>query len=895
MERFHLALDSRSHHALVLMPHESPPHLRLCHSLNDRFSRLHVALRRHLRFLIDQQLYEFANDTDTLLLPPSYQHIAIHLGSTHTPPLARLRYNGSHLELVSHTLLSPFETRFLAHNGFPHVAERAMLTALPALHTDLHTHYAGCVQAQDVLRIGIEHGVSYAATLLAQAGVKVSASQVPLAALNAELLAVLAERLTVPADRRMPFADMETIYRLRAPITKSLRTFPAFCRQLAEDYRAMGVTYVELSLSNIVEAAWLRQAHATLPAIERDTGLTIRFLAALSRHDDAEWDLDYIERLQQVAGSRYIVGIDVMGHETNSTWTFVQQLRTVAAWAHQARPGFIIRVHAGENPAYPENIRVALDAVAGYDVQLRIGHGLFGVDAATLVRLRQSETIVEFNLNSNLALNNIQSMYEVPLKMYLEHGVNVVLGTDGYGIYQTSLAMEARAACLAGLTADDFARIQAVEMAYVQQRRQGDGLLSGSGEDWVVPDDPPPRHYTPQVLQRRFLATEQRRQRLRQRLAELAVPLLDAEAAAAFLRGKQCLSFAGAWRKSWPLISPAAQQHIHQQLAQLFAQLDPRHIVILSGGTGYGVEHLVQSYARQRGFLRVGVLVWETPPQALYAGAITHAVIAGERLYDKAAGLYQWLKQQHGLAIFIGGGNIVNDEIQTADNLRLRYLLMDGPAGASSVHARQQPGRAFRTAADIIAALARPGPWTSTQEPYWHPGVNPTVDMVLTRHHPVTQQLEILLIRRDDDARTEPGKWALPGGFQLTTAPRGTAWQADVESAREACGRELLEETGLDLRPWREAFVYIGEYQGGGRDPRDTPHAWSRSSVFAFHLPAALATTPIAGSDDASDACWIPLEPLPDALAFDHARLIRDAVKRLYTGNSAVPPPAMYS
>jgi len=47
----------------------------------------------------------------------------------------------------------------------------------------------------------------------------------------------------------------------------------------------------------------------------------------------------------------------------------------------------------------------------------------------------------------------------------------------------------------------------------------------------------------------------------------------------------------------------------------------------------------------------------------------------------------------------------VSDEIQTAANLRLRYFLMDGPTGASTVHARQQPDRAFRRAEEALKAL----------------------------------------------------------------------------------------------------------------------------------------------------------------------------------------------
>jgi 8-oxo-dGTP diphosphatase len=231
----------------------------------------------------------------------------------------------------------------------------------------------------------------------------------------------------------------------------------------------------------------------------------------------------------------------------------------------------------------------------------------------------------------------------------------------------------------------------------------------------------------------------------------------------------------------------------------------------------------------------------------------------------------------HGFCVFIGGGSIVNDEIQTAANLRLPYALMEGPEGASTLQARWQPERAFRTAAELLEMLRRQA-WQSTSEPYWHLGANPTVDLLVTRLEPATGQRQVLLIRRHVDAPCEGGKWALPGGFQLTAAPRGTPWEPGFESARQTAVRELLEETGLDLCAEEEALVELGVYEGGGRDPRDTPEAWSRSAVFGWHLSEAQAGSPLCGADDAADAGWFAVTALPAELAFDHARILNEGL-----------------
>lgn len=879
-------LDSGGrHYLLVESAADGSLRISLHHSSSQRRSVLHNAFRRHLRLRIDGTDCAFAADSDELVLPPTAAEIEVMLGNADPHRMARLRLAPTMALDAEPYVLSPFESRYLADNGYPHPVVRTHSTPSP-LRTDLHVHFAGCVSPKDLVDIGAKCQVRYPAALLAEVGIHIEgADDASLADLPPAFLRQLEERLAIPLDHQVAFIDMEKVYRLRSPITKSPATFLPLCRRIAADYREMGVTYAELSLSNVIEAERLRIIHRELPAIEREFGVDLRFLAALNRHDDLEWDLDCIDRIEALLSSRYMVGVDFMGHENNSTHDFSLQLREAAQRFGRARPGFVVRVHAGENPANPENVRVALDCVEGTGVQFRIGHGLFGVDDATLDRLRASNAIVEFNLNSNFALNNIQNSAGAPIRRYVRHGVPVVLGTDGYGIYQTDASLEARAAALCGLEEPDFAHIRATEADYLHKRAASDAALPEAAA-FVVPDEAPLRHYTPEVMARKAAAQRQRDQTLLDRLSTIGVPLLDAAAVESLLRGKTCISFAGAWRTSWERVSPDNRAIIRREMEKLLATLSPEQTILITGGTEFGVEGVVQELAMPRGFKVLGTLVAATPPESLHPGAITHAYLVGKTLYDKAAGLYRLMKNCNGLCLFIGGGSIVNDEIQTASNLRLRYLLMDGPEGASTIQARQQPDHAFRFAAEIAEVLSAAAPWSSTDEPYWHLGANPTVDIVLTRLAPRTGQTQVLLIQRDVDAPTEGGKWALPGGFQLTDAPRGTPWRRTVESARDACVRELLEETSLDILNLADALLHIGNYEGGGRDPRDTAHAWSRSEVFALHLPPALAGSPLCGADDACDARWFDVTSLPPNLAFDHARILRDGLARLNKNSS---------
>lgn len=879
MEAKKLSLDKYSEYYLEIFLDQDKLLIKLAHNGLDRRSTLHNNFRQNLFFQLKEQNLFFMSELDQISFPLTDEVIIIYLGKFERIKLATLKITGTLLSIDICYTLSPFETRFLAQNGFPHPVKEIPTSLSGIITTDLHTHFAGCVSAKDLIRIGKEYNVSYPIELLELAGIHTTEKEpLPLANLSTELQNILVQRLSIPLDRRVPFVGMEKIYKLRSPITKNIKTFIALCHQIAKDYQTMGVKYIELSFASVIYSSYLELLHKELPKIERETGLTIRFLAAIGRSDDLEWDLDYIEQLKQMSASFYIVGVDFLGHETNSTYAFAQQITEIAKWADQNYPGFVIRVHAGENPAHPENIRAAIELTKNYKVQLRIGHGLFGVDEQTLTELKNIETIVEFNLNSNLALNNIQTTREVPIKKYLDQEIAIVLGTDGYGIYQTAANIEVQAALLAGVTKEDLAKIQQTEEVYLLKRRLWD---KNKQLNFSVPSDLPSKYYTPEVLSRKQATKASRDQALLMRLQEIEIPLLNNDEVNNLLKEKQVISIAGAWYKSWEKISLEQQEKIYQLLDELFAHLDPKMVVIVIGGTKRGIANVVQQRAIPLGFTVLATLVKETPPLWLEKNSATYACIVAEDLYDKAAGLYQLMKEHHALCLFIGGGNIVSDEIQAANNLRLNYLLMKGPEGASSLHAEQRPERAFTSAKEVLLALEYNKPWHSTNEPYWHLGANLTVDIVLIRNNPETKEQEVLLIRRDDDAIAEPGKWALPGGFQLTDAPHGTYWRAGKETAREACVRELLEETSLDIKHLESKLIYVGSYEGEGRDPRDSPEAWSRSTVFALLLPDELARMAIAGNDDACDARWIKINPFPTKLAFDHNRILKDAILQL--------------
>ena len=136
-----------------------------------------------------------------------------------------------------------------------------------------------------------------------------------------------------------------------------------------------------------------------------------------------------------------------------------------------------------------------------------------------------------------------------------------------------------------------------------------------------------------------------------------------------------------------------------------------------------------------------------------------------------------------------------------------------------------------------------------------------TVDIVLMTV--VERSLKVLLIQRGHPPYE--GAWALPGGFV----------QPD-EDLDSAAARELLEETGIGHE--RSRLLQIGSYGDPDRDPR------MRVVTVAYGAIVARLSDVPRGGGDAAHAELMPVadvqgDRLP--LAFDHRRIVDDAVDRL--------------
>ncbi|MBI2763760.1 MAG: NUDIX hydrolase [Chloroflexi bacterium] len=147
----------------------------------------------------------------------------------------------------------------------------------------------------------------------------------------------------------------------------------------------------------------------------------------------------------------------------------------------------------------------------------------------------------------------------------------------------------------------------------------------------------------------------------------------------------------------------------------------------------------------------------------------------------------------------------------------------------------------------------------SSYDPSRFPAFAVTVDIVILTMSGST--LNVLLVRRGE--APFQGMWAIPGGFKRPT-----------ETLDEAARRELSEETGVDAASLLSQF---GAYGDPGRDPR-------MSVVTVAYLAVLRDVGELVAGTDAAEAAIVPVADVLTErldLAFDHERIVRDAIERV--------------
>ena len=260
---------------------------------------------------------------------------------------------------------------------------------------------------------------------------------------------------------------------------------------IAREYQKQGIKHVEISMSDLSKKydkgiKPLVQIHEIMPFIEAETGVHIRFLVAASRTLFTDEQLvECPAVIKAISKSPYVVGMDLIGEEINNVTEFTDIIEEIVKYAIYEDKGFTIQLHAGETDAFKDNIEKALDCIKicvpnGERAPLfRIGHGLYvpNLDTKTgkriIRKMQDLDVVLEFQLSSNVRLNNLTNIKDHPIKQYLKNNIKCVQGTDGCGFYGIDTIDEQIAwRNLLDLTDDDFMKMRDTEDEIIKQKEQ---------------------------------------------------------------------------------------------------------------------------------------------------------------------------------------------------------------------------------------------------------------------------------------------------------------------------------------------------------------------------------------------------------------------------------------
>lgn len=294
---------------------------------------------------------------------------------------------------------------------------------------------------------------------------------------------------------KIPEPDIKKLYiqmilDLENPALKNITLRQDKILWIAREYKKQNIYYAEISDTDLAKAngpaiKLVEELHYILPYIEKETGVKLRFLVALRRIPltiiqdqiiSGNYLRSNLDVLKTVAKSPYIVGSDFIGEEINDVTDLKPAIKELVDYVYEVDPDFTIKIHAGENDSLRDNVSKSIKCIEeslnpGQTMpKVRLGHGLYTEDLSSpegkklLKELKKDNIILEFQISSNVRLNNLSNLSLHPVRKYLDADVKCVQGTDGCGFYGIDTIDEQLALQnLLHLTNDDFEKMRKVE------------------------------------------------------------------------------------------------------------------------------------------------------------------------------------------------------------------------------------------------------------------------------------------------------------------------------------------------------------------------------------------------------------------------------------------------
>ena len=208
---------------------------------------------------------------------------------------------------------------------------------------------------------------------------------------------------------------------------------------LASRLAEMGYIYAEIRYAPLLHLqkglTQLEVAKAALSGLERALKEHPNFEANLilccMRHASMELNKETIEVAHKLKGTR-VVAVDLAGAERLHPSSYYKEVFDLAK-KYQLN----ITIHAGEATGSDE-IMMALDNGAK-----RIGHGVhLAFDIPTVDRVCRENICFEFCPTSNLQTKSLITYKDVPLRLFMDHGIKVTINSDNMTVSNVSAISE---------------------------------------------------------------------------------------------------------------------------------------------------------------------------------------------------------------------------------------------------------------------------------------------------------------------------------------------------------------------------------------------------------------------------------------------------------------------
>jgi hypothetical protein len=331
-------------------------------------------------------------------------------------------------------------------------------------------------------------------------------------------------------------------------------------------------------------------------------------------------------------------------------------------------------------------------------MRTRIGHAAHGLDNEALdiaeSLAREDLVMIEFNPDSNIALNNIDTAEELEMVKCLDRAIPFVICSDGGGLFQTDIWQLDDTVSFAGLNEHHIDTIVAHEDAHIARECARFERKLRSLPLTFIQDITGKIDQLPTLVYERSRDLERSRERFEQHLKQQKIEF-SSESVEEATSGKRPLLILGAsGARWWDKISRLQQSIIRDLVQGLVSAIDPRNCYLMIGRpknagittalSNAVVEHNSAIKEIDERISLISATVQADQTLLSFTPGLTHLIPLWGGLFTVPHQLVDYVAERDGVVVFIGGGTFVRDAILVARERGVTSALMNGPEGAST-------------------------------------------------------------------------------------------------------------------------------------------------------------------------------------------------------------------